>query len=94
MVFFEKNVSTSNCFMAIFCGKSKKMWIYCKFGYKTTEMKKKWIYYYIFVGNLQNYKKWSILKKTCQNQIAFMAIFCRKSKKNFFYSFVSFQQKY
>ena len=54
---------------------------YYKFGYKTTEMKKKWIYYYIFVGNLQNYKKWSILKKTCQNQIAFMAIFCRKSKK-------------
>ena len=53
---------------------------YYKFGYKTTKMEKKWIYYYIFVGNLQNYKKWSFLKKTCQHQIAFMAIFCGKLK--------------
>ena len=39
-----------------------------------------WIYYLIFVENLQNYKKWSFLKETFQNQIAFMAILFGEKK--------------
>ena len=82
-VYVYKILPKSQCSNAQILWKINKMRgiYYYKFGYKTTKMKKKWIYYYIFVGNLHNYKKWSFLKKTCQNQIAFMAIFCEKSKK-------------
>ena len=79
-VYVYKIVSKSKCSngqILLKIHKMRKIYYY-KFCYKTTEMEK---CVYIIIFLLETYKtknKWYILKKTCQNKIAFMAIFCRK----------------
>ena len=62
---------------------------YYKFGYKTTKMEKQWIYYYIFVGILQNYKKLSFFEKKRVNIKLLLWPYYVKNQKNGVYTDVN-----